>query len=435
MKDLVVLVLAGGSGSRFWPLTTDKILFPFMGKPLAAYSVGSMLPDQMDSLVVVANAANRDPLARELSKYEPIMVDQKTSAGMADAIMCAGDHLRGKQVLILIADDVLDPSLVSGVLETAKSTDTFGVLAGKKVSEYFPGGYLVMEGEKIVNIMEKPDPEKTPSDYVTVSCHYFRDADALLQAIENTPTEKDDVYEQAIASLMRDREFRIAKYEGVFQSLKYPWHVLDMMDVMLADVKEYRGQNVHISEHAVVSGDVYIGNNVKIYEHSKIMGPCYIGDNTVIGNNALVRESIVGSNCVVGFGTEVARSWVGHDCWFHTNYVGDSVLEENVSMGSGTVLANLRLDEGHIHSHVKGNRHNTRRSKFGAIIGKHVRIGVNASIMPGVKIGRDSHVGAGVVVYKDIPDASFCMSPPSVVVTQNTRRTGTGREQFRSKLS
>ena len=82
------------------------------------------------------------------------------------------------------------------------------------------------------------------------------------------------------------------------------------------------------------------------------------------------------------------------------------MIEGDVSMGSGTVCANLLLDRGEIASMVRENRINTRRTKLVAPIGKNVRIGVNTSIMPGVKIGSDSMVGAGLVVNHDIPNDS-----------------------------
>ena len=65
-------------------------------------------------------------------------------------------------------------------------------------------------------------------------------------------------------------------------------------------------------------------------------------------------------------------------------------------MGAGAALANLRLDDGVIQSSGK--------NKLGVMIGMHVRIGVNASIMPGIKIGKGSFVGSGVVLDRDLPE-------------------------------
>lgn len=150
----------------------------------------------------------------------------------------------------------------------------------------------------------------------------------------------------------------------------------------------------------------------------------------------MVRQSYIGKDCVVGFSTDIARSYIGDHCWFHSNYVGDSVLEGNVSMGSGSVLANLRLDEGEIWSVVRGEKINTHRTKLGAMIGKNVRIGVNVSIMPGVKVGEDSMIGAGVILDKDVPEQSFCVVKNGYEIKKNTKtvHAASNRQDFLSKI-
>jgi bifunctional UDP-N-acetylglucosamine pyrophosphorylase/glucosamine-1-phosphate N-acetyltransferase len=171
---------------------------------------------------------------------------------------------------------------------------------------------------------------------------------------------------------------------------------------------------------------VYLEDNIKIFENTKIVGPCYIGKNTIIGNNTIIRGSHIGADSVVGFNCDVTRSYIGDNCWFHSNYIGDSVLENNISMGGGSSLANLRLDDGEIG--VSGRR------KLGAMIGVGVRIGVNASVMPGVNIGKNSFVGAGVVLDKNLPDNSFCIARPGYTISKNYKTAPISRDDFRKKI-
>jgi bifunctional UDP-N-acetylglucosamine pyrophosphorylase/glucosamine-1-phosphate N-acetyltransferase len=103
-------------------------------------------------------------------------------------------------------------------------------------------------------------------------------------------------------------------------------------------------------------------------------------------------------------------------------------------MGSGTVLANLRLDESPIFSTIKQEKILTGRSKLGACIGNNVRIGVNVSIMPGVKIGKGAFVGAGVVLGEDIPDGMYCRISPTVIMSKNTKSALGSREEFKKKI-
>jgi len=217
--------------------------------------------------------------------------------------------------------------------------------------------------------------------------------------------------------------------------LKYPWHMLNVMDACLDTIKgQIIDPSVKIGKYVTIEGAVIIEEGVTISEGTKIVGPTFIGKGTIVGNNNIVRKSHIGTNCVTGFNTDITRSYVGNNCWFHTNYVGDSIVGNNVSIGSGTVLANLRLDESIITSKVKEELIHTGRTKLGAMIGDNVRIGVNASIMPGVKIGEGSFVGAGVVLGEDLNDGMYCRLSSTVVISQNSKKASSSREQFRNKL-
>src|SRR3989344_1236546 len=219
------------------------------------------------------------------------------------------------------------------------------------------------------------------------------------------------------------------------KKIKYPWQFLDLLDEALPLIKRQISEDVSVSAHAIVEGEVVLGKGVRIFEGAKVRGPAYIGDGSIIGNGALVRESIVGENCVVGYCTEIARSLIGSPSWFHTNYVGDSVFDGNISMGSGAITANLRLDEAEIKTLVKDKKLATGRNKLGVIVGAGTRFGVNSVPMPGIKIGKNSFVGAGVILNQDLPDSSFCVIKQEFDITPNrTKVDMASREKFHKKV-
>lgn len=434
MKDLVVLILAGGSGSRFLPFHTDKLLFPFLGRPLIEHTVLSSIPSPAKKVIVVTNDKNKTVFERFSYPVTHELVKQPVSLGMADAITQAGNSIKGCSLLILIADDMINASFPTKIIESAKDTNAFGIIPGFKPQSYFPGGYLLLENNRVVSIIEKPGEGNEPSPYVTCSGHYIDDADELLKAIQLVDSQSDDVYEKALADLMKKHEFIFCEHEGTVSSLKYPWHVLSVMDILLPNLASHEGTGLDIKPHVVIEGPVYFGNNVKVMEFTKIVGPVYIGDNTIIGNNNVIRYSMIGNNCVTGFSTDITRSYIGDNCWFHTNYIGDSVLESNISMGSGSVLANLKLNEGVIYSSIKEQKINTQRNKLGALIGSNVRIGVNTSIMPGVKIGSGSFISAGLMISQDVPEQSFVRSQTTVNIQPNEKQIEGNRDQFKQKI-
>jgi bifunctional UDP-N-acetylglucosamine pyrophosphorylase/glucosamine-1-phosphate N-acetyltransferase len=65
------------------------------------------------------------------------------------------------------------------------------------------------------------------------------------------------------------------------------------------------------------------------------------------------------------------------------------------------------LDEQAIATVIQNKKVNTGKTKLGAMIGAYVKIGVNTSLMPGVKIGSRSCIDSGVVVSEDISDNIF----------------------------
>lgn len=432
-KELVAVVLAGGAGSRFWPMTTNKLLLPFLGGRFIDFAVRDALPREIARIVIIASSDNKKTIDSMNFGFPATTVLQHRPTGMADALLSAASELQHCRLLIIIADDLLDKHILASVAGYAKKDMVFGALPGWKAKTYFPGGYIKNADNRILEIIEKPGAGKEPSEFVAISGHYIADSDQLLRELRTTKSTSDDVYEQALSSLMKHETFQMVPYDGSFISLKYPWHVLPVMEHLMATrLRSHRGKNVEIRESVVIEGDVYIEDGVKIFEHTKIVGPCYIGRDTIIGNNNLVRHSHIGANCISGFNTDITRSYIGDHCWFHSNYIGDSVLEGNISMGSGTVLANLKLDEGIIASSVKEERIATGLSRFGAVIGWGVRLGVNVSVMPGIKIGSGSFIGAGVLVDKDVPEKSFCRANAGYTMIKNVKTASLrGSDQFK----
>jgi len=102
-------------------------------------------------------------------------------------------------------------------------------------------------------------------------------------------------------------------------------------------------------------------------------------------------------NSIIGNGTHAA----------HLSYIGDSIIGSNCNLGAGTITANLRLDKASIRVKIKGKSEDSGRRKLGVMIGNEVEIGIGVLLMPGVKIGNNSWIGAGTIVNEDIPSESI----------------------------
>jgi UDP-N-acetylglucosamine diphosphorylase / glucose-1-phosphate thymidylyltransferase / UDP-N-acetylgalactosamine diphosphorylase / glucosamine-1-phosphate N-acetyltransferase / galactosamine-1-phosphate N-acetyltransferase len=255
-------------------------------------------------------------------------------------------------------NDWVDPSIYSEL--TAISLDWDGAILAKCVKDYFPGGYLQVDAEgRIQNIIEKPAPDQTPSNLVNIVGHFFKKSADLKAALANAKSEKDDVYEVALDQLFQSKKFRSVPYEGVWQAIKYPWHVLSMMEVFLEeaggsfspmdwDKKAWGWQHkkAHIDPSVVLEGPgIVIDSAARIMPFSKITGPVYIGKNTLVGDFSTIRHSMVGENSVMGSYTELVRSYCAPHVSTHRAYIGDSVVCSEVNFGAFSCTANLRLDK------------------------------------------------------------------------------------------
>ena len=404
MNDIVGIVLAGGVGRRFWPITHQKSLLSFMGKPLIRYTIDALVAAGLKTIVLVANPANQQVLsALKSNKANIEVVVQKQAKGMGDALLTVRRRISNHRILVANASDVFTTNLFNEVVVRAEKTDAEIVIPGLKVKEYFPGGYLKVHGSLVEQIVEKPKPKDRPSDYLNLVVHYFKDAIQLVKALE-AEQDVDDRYERAVSRMLQSRTAQLLKYDGSFGSLKYPWDILAMSQFLLKRVQGTSVRSKMIHKSATIDGPVIIEEGVRVLENAVIKGPVYIGEGSVVGTQALVLESMIAKSCVVGYGSEVARSYLGEGCWLHRNYIGDSVLEGDSFFGAGAVTANFRFDEGSISTLVRETRMDTGLQKLGAIVGKGARVGVNASLMPGVKIGTNAVVGPAVVLYSDVKD-------------------------------
>lgn len=413
-----ILLLAGRS-RRFWPLT-DKVTFPLLGKAILTHQVDRLKAAGLTDIVLVGGSHNKEEIALmhpELRFVEQTDLDKGMQGALLDALPACGQE----SVLVVGGNDVIDPSAYTGIVERLKTAD--GVLLAKKVTSYFPGGYLTVDqAGRITGIVEKPGEGKEPSDLVNIVAHAHKDASVLLAALKAAVTKKDDAYEVALASLLKDKVYMAQPYEGAWQPVKYPWHLLSLNHLLLSEIA---GPSVHptatVHPSAVLEGKVIVEEGARIMPNACLVGPCHVGKRAIVGNNALIRGSSIGDDCVVGFCCEVKDSVLHRHCWLHMAYAGDSVLGENTAMGAGSVTGNLRLDEGTISSMVGEEALNTGRTKLGTIIGDDCRIGIHVGINPGIKIGKGTFVSSGTMVTRDVEDGSFVnMKEGAMHVRPNT---------------
>jgi len=154
------------------------------------------------------------------------------------------------------------------------------------------------------------------------------------------------------------------------------------------------GKNVTIEPYVVIGSKVKIGNNVNIKSFSHIE-ETVVENNVVIGPYARLRPgTILKSGAKIGNFVETKKSTIGKNSKVnHLSYIGDAIIGNNSNIGAGTITCN--------YDGVNKNKTN---------ISNNVFIGSNTSLVAPVKINKNSVVGAGSVITKNVASNSLALT-------------------------
>lgn len=445
MKDLVVVILAAGKSDRFWPLS-NKNLIDFSQGNLLEHHINSLTKLGVKDFIVVSSPEVAAFLRVNNKLFNNVNIERvlqnSDMMGRANAVRLAfrvySVKYKNRPVYIINCDDVYEPSIHENIYKKYKKEMPDTVVAAYKVSKHLPLGFFRINNSQVAGIVEKPAFENRPSDLANMSLHLYKSMNIIADSIAAAKDKEDvvdDLYERALNNICQKNNVLKVEYSGEWEILKYPWNTLSVMDYFLKNLENKISDKAQIDKTAKITGNVIIEEGVRILENARIVGPAVIKKNTIIGTGSMVRESIIGQSCVVGFVSEVTRSYIGSDCWFHTNYIGDSVLGNMVTMGAGAVIANLRLDQRTIRSKIKEIKIDSYRSKLGAIIGNSTALGVQSTVMPGIKIGKNCVVGPMVLLDSDLEDSTKILLKQKVdLISSKSVLDVSTRKQFRKSL-
>ena len=387
------LILAAGKGTRMWPLTENspKPLLPICGLPIIERQIQEMKKVGVKKIYVLIGYR-----MKELSDYlgetkygiDIQYIVQGEQKGTGHAVNQAKNIIKGNFYCIN-GDLIVD----SKNLERLKEKENNLTMMVTNVKDGSNFGVIESNNGRLISINEKGISGKS-----TINAGVFLFNEKIFDAINNIEKSIRGEYELTDALQYISNDIHILEYQGFWKDIGAPWDLITASEKYMHNLKnQIKGT---VEDNVAIKGNIHLEESSIIKSGTYIEGPVWIGKDCTIGPNSYLREGTVlcGGN-KVGASTEIKNSILMKDSKApHHNYVGDSIVGENSNLGSGTKIANLRLDKKEIVVVHKGVKINTGRKKFGAIIGSNVNTGINASLNAGTILGNNAKVGPNALV-------------------------------------
>jgi UDP-N-acetylglucosamine diphosphorylase/glucosamine-1-phosphate N-acetyltransferase len=405
------VLLAAGEGVRLQPVTATrpKHLIRLGGKPILEHSLDAVKACGITDAIIVTHYMG-EAIRQYFGDGEKLglkleYVEQATVLGTGNAVSVAEPFVDGDFVLVY-GDLLFAPEALKNVIDLyarEKPVAVMGVVPVEKPESY---GIIESGDEKHVKcIVEKPSAAEAPSNLANAGLYVF--STEIFSKIRQTKSSVRGEWEltDALSLLIKDERAvlaaEISKADWI--DIGRPWDLLEANSWALNRMEHAVYGNVENGAHLV--GPVTVAETARIRSGAYIEGPTFIDEGSDIGPNCFIRAcTSIGKNVRIGNACEVKNSIVmDYTHVGHLSYVGDSILGERCNLGAGTITANYRLDGGTIKMMVKDKIVDSGRRKLGAILGDDVKTGINALLMPGVKVGCNSWVGPNFMVDRDLP--------------------------------
>ena len=386
------LILAAGKGTRMWPLTDNmpKPLLPLCGISIIEQQIAALTKVGVKNINILIGHRMKEisDLLGNGKKYDVKInyIVQSEQKGTGHAVSLAEKHVNDS-FFCLNGDTLIDEKN----LKLLAKKDNKMAMMVTTVDDGSNYGVVKSENGILSSIVEKGMGGKSS---INAGIYLFNKK--IFTSLKSI--KKSIRGELELTDALLSNKIYTIEYEGFWKDIGSPWDLLTANEFFIDQIKNEKKSD--IEDNVTIKGEIYIGKNTIIKAGTYIEGPIWIGDDCIIGPNAYLRKGTVlcGDN-KVGASSEIKNSILLENAKApHHNYVGDSIIGKNCNLGSGTKIANLRLDKKEINVVHKGKLVNTGRKKLGVIMGDNVATGINSSINSGTIIGSDTRIGPNALI-------------------------------------
>jgi glucose-1-phosphate thymidylyltransferase len=189
------VVLAGGTGSRLWPITlvNSKQLIPVYDKPMIYYPISTLMNFGVREILIITTPKDKEMFQELLGDGSKWGIEfeyriQERPVGIADSLIVAESFLDNQSVLLVLGDNLFHANDLNMSAITSKTGSTIFCYTVSDPSAY---GVLEMDLEqRPVSIEEKPT---SPKSNLAITGLYFFDSDASARAKKVRPSARGEL--------------------------------------------------------------------------------------------------------------------------------------------------------------------------------------------------------------------------------------------------
>ena len=418
-NNLHILILAAGKGTRM-NSDTPKVMHTLGGVPMIDHVIAKAKLLRPFQISIMINKS-LSGLKKKYADVQMLLQEPQLGTGHAVQIFQKKNKLDNNSKLIVLYGDnpLIDLHDLKNMNAQLAKNDV--VIMGFKPKINTGYGIVVENKGKVSRIVEFKDASAIQKKIKTCNSGimaFSSKALKLVTQIKNNNAKKEfyltdivklskkynhkiklinskdvktalginDMYELGVAETIMQNQLRKKAMKGGVQMIA-PETVFLSKDTTF-------GKNVKIEPYVVIASKVKIGNDVVIHSFSHIEG-AIIKNKVSIGPYARIRPgTVLDNNSKIGNFVETKNSIINKNSKInHLSYVGDATIEEDVNIGAGTITCN--------YDGVKKNKTLIKKGSF---------IGSNSSLVAPVIVGKNSIIGAGSVITKDVPDNTLALT-------------------------